>query len=61
MVVFAVKEYVTVPGPEPDEPFVIVIQDAELEAVQLQPAADVTETVPVPAVFGAFALVGLAE
>jgi hypothetical protein len=51
----------TLPEPEPDAPFVIVIHDAELEAVQLHPDAEVTETLPVPELFGAFALVGVTE
>jgi hypothetical protein len=40
---------VTVPDPVPLAPLVIDIQDTELDAVQLQPAAVVTPTVAVPA------------
>jgi hypothetical protein len=39
----------TVPLPLPDDPDVIVIQDALLTAVQGQPPAEDTATVPVPA------------
>lgn len=41
-------EYDTVPLPLPLPPDVIVIQDALLDAVQLQPLVVVTLTLPVP-------------
>jgi hypothetical protein len=39
----------TVPGPEPGVPDVIVIQETALEADQVHPVAEVTLTEPVPA------------
>ena len=48
-VVLRETAYSTFPYPLPSEPAVIVIQSDLLVAVQVQPAGDVTETVPVPA------------
>lgn len=47
--VFAATPKVTVPLPDPVAPPVIVIHDALLEAVQLQPVAAVTLLLPLPA------------
>ena len=47
MLVFAAILYPTVPLPLPEAPLVTVIHDAALPAVQAQPAAAVTDTVPV--------------
>ena len=47
------------PDPVPLAPDVIVIHGAELAAVHAQPAAEVTETFPVPEVAGAEAVVGV--
>jgi hypothetical protein len=49
MLGFAAMLYPTAPFPLPLEPLVTVIHDAELTAVQLQPAAALTETEPVRA------------
>lgn len=48
VVPFAATLYDTVPLPLPGVPPVTVIHDAPLDAVQVQPAATVTETVPGP-------------
>lgn len=58
MVALASTEYDTVPEPDPVAPFVIVIQDTALDAVQVQPARVVTETLPVPPALVALAVVG---
>lgn len=55
----ASTEYDTLPEPDPLAPLVIDIQDTALVAVHAQPAAEVTDTVPVPAVAAALALVGV--
>jgi hypothetical protein len=52
-------EYDTVPEPVPLAPLVIDIQETALDAVHVQPAAVVTETVALLAVADAFAVVGL--
>jgi hypothetical protein len=49
LLAFAVIASETVPFPDPVEPPVMVIQDAELEAVHAQPEPAVTSTVPVDA------------
>ena len=55
---FAATEYETVPDPVPLAPDVIDIQDTALVAVHVQPAAVVTETLPVPPAVAALAVVG---
>jgi hypothetical protein len=45
--VFAATEYATVPDPEPLPPDVMVIHEAELDAVHAHPLVVVTLTVPV--------------
>lgn len=55
---WAATAYATTPPPDPLAPDVIVIQPAWLTAAQEQPAAAVTETVPVVAAAGTDALVG---
>jgi hypothetical protein len=45
---FAAIVNATVPGPDPDDPDVIAIQDAPLVADHAQPAATVTVLLPVP-------------
>jgi hypothetical protein len=57
----ATNEYETGPVPVPFAPDVIDIHETALEAVQAQPAAEVTVTEPVPAVLGAGAVVGATE
>jgi hypothetical protein len=47
--VFAATEYATVPDPEPLPPDVMVIHEAELDAVHAHPLVVVTLTVPVEA------------
>ena len=58
-VAFVATEYDTVPDPVPLAPDVIDIQDTALEAFHVQPAAVVTETLPVPPAVAALAVVGL--
>ena len=58
VVEFAATEYDTVPEPVPLAPLVIDIQDTALVAVHVQPAAVVTETLPVPPAVAALAVVG---
>jgi hypothetical protein len=59
VVEFAATEYDTVPDPVPLAPAVIDIQDTALEAFHVQPAAVVTETVALPPLAVALAVVGL--
>ena len=56
---FAATEYDTLPEPDPLAPVVIDIQETALVAVHAQPAADVTDTVPVSPVAAALSLVGV--
>jgi len=56
--VFELATKVTFPDPLPDMPLEIDTQSAPLEAVQVQPAAVVTATVPLPPVAGRAWLVG---
>ena len=58
MVALASTEYETVPEPVPLAPLVIDIQDTALVAFQVQPAAVVTDTLPVPPAVTALAVVG---
>jgi hypothetical protein len=52
---------VTVPEPLPVSPLLIDIQNADVDAVQLHPAAVVTDTVPVPAAEVTVVFVGVTE
>ena len=56
--VFCATEYCTAPVPVPLAGAVSVIHGAELDALQLHPAADATVTVPVEAAAPADAVVG---
>ena len=58
VVELASTEYDTVPEPEPLAPLVIDIQDTALVAFHVQPAAVVTDTLPVPPAVVALAVVG---
>jgi hypothetical protein len=57
--VFCATEYCTEPVPVPPAGAVTVIHGAELDANQVQPATDVTDTIPVDAAAPAAAVVGL--
>jgi hypothetical protein len=59
--VYAATEYPTVPLPWPLAPLVTVIQAAPLAAVQAQPPAELTVTLPVPPAGATVVLAGATE